>query len=128
MNAMNIFSGLTLSIPSKARKLLSSTNTTSPEITILQMACKKLKLSFKTPFWIDNAVAHLAIPSKKIAMQLLDVNQANPFYIESRRQEWNKEGWHYIPIQRRAIQRRGLDGIVLDLKEIIRTQFGVKSK
>jgi len=107
-----------LSVPPEIRRTLGKMAFESSELDLIKRACEEMGLQYQSPVWIGiDSVAHLGIPSKKVAIALIYADQIDS--CNKKIESWGNYGWSYIPITRRAIRGRGFDGIKNDLAEVI---------
>lgn len=78
------------------RRALTQMNHDAPYVHHTIDACKALKLKTECPAWRGEATAHLAIPSKKVAIYFRHFGDRQR--IDAMKERWKAQGWEMFAV------------------------------
>ena len=103
----------------EAVRILCHMDQKSSSIIHLKEAIALLKLRCQSPGWVKpDAVAHVAIPSLKVAVWIRSPSHT-PNYIETRRKVWEKIGWKMLHVMSIKLKLTSAAEIAKALKEVL---------
>ena len=98
---------------SKTKRCLAQADLECPSVTKLLEATKAAKLKIDSPGWMPSAWAHVSIPSKKVAIVV--INSSLSTRSQGFRDTWGKYGWRCFCITKTIINKASVDQLAADL-------------
>lgn len=95
-----------------------------PAIKRVVEAAKATKLPIKAPFWVSNAWAHVAFPTKKVCIMLRNGTDRRRFNEFTER--WKAHGWTMLGVAEYNIEKVNDEQLVVHLKDALKDLKGVK--